>query len=295
MHSTDLVTELFATCEAETERLLASFEAAPSCSGLFDVGAVAEILALGDVVPGAERICKPVCDAAARWLNRGILEDLCFWRVELSYYAALLACLAQGGESYSPDDMTVMKRLSEGRLIGRSEMPVLTQRLTAAYLSRCGSNADFGDLGQRDLARMIDKRVLRGRSDEYDLLVVIMCAQLLHLEPHSFHTRPSLYPQTMLMQAIRSVNVNWLPVLAFVCDHWFSLENGLRDAAAECILQNLPAAGELLPAPQGAVIDSEYIGRAARGLRIRSTIALAFSLCTLGDSYARHHAGLAIA
>ena len=255
---------------------------------------IAEILALGDVVPGVECIRKPVCDAAARWLNQGILEDLCFWRVELSYYAALLAYLAQRGESYSPADMTVMKRLSEGRLIGRSEMPVLTQRLTAAYLSRCGSNADFGDLGQRDLARMIDKRVLRARTDEYDVLVVIMCAQLLNLEPDSFHTRPSLYPQAMLVQAIRSAHVNWVPVLAFLCAHWFSLEGGLRDAAAEFILGNLPARGELLPAPQGAVIDSEYIGRAVRGLRIRSTIALAFSLCTLGDSYAKHHAALAI-
>ena len=294
MHSTRLASNLVATCQAETARLLDGFEAAPTCSGLFDVGAVAEIVALGDAVPGIEGLRGAVCDAAARWLKSGVLEDLCFSRMELSYYTALMAYLARRGGGYEAGDMSVMKSLCEGRLIGRSEMPVLTQRLTAAYLTRCGIDADFGDLGQRDLARMIDKRVLRARSDEYDVLVVIMCAQLLHLEPDSFHSRPASYPQALLVQAIRSANINWLPVLAFVCEHWFSLQDGLRRAALECLLQNLPAPGELLPAPQGAVIDSEYIGRAGRGLRIRSTIALAFSLCTLGDSYVKDRAALAV-
>jgi hypothetical protein len=294
MHSTRLASNLVATCQAETARLLDGFEAAPTCSGLFDVGAVAEIVALGDAVPGIEGLRSAVCDAAARWLKSGVIEDLCYLRVELSYYTALMSYLAQRGSGYKAGDMSVMKRLCEGRLIGRSEMPVLTQRLTAAYLTRCGIDADFGDLGQRDLARMIDKRVLRARSDEYDVLVVIMCAQLLHLEPDSFHSRPASYPHAMLVQAIRSANINWLPVLAFVCEHWFSLQDGLRRAALECLLQNLPAPGELLPAPQGAVIDSEYIGRAGRGLRIRSTIALAFSLCTLGDSYVKDRASLAV-
>ncbi len=293
MQSIDLSSDLLATCQVETTRLLDGFEAAPSRSGLFDVGAVAEIVALGGVVPGIERIRKPVCNAAARWLRSGILEEFYFSRVELAYYTALLAYLAQRGETYSAADMSVIKRLCEGRLIGRSEMPVLTQRLIAAYLTRCGIDADFGDLGERDLARMIDKRVLRGRSDEYDILVVIMCAQLLHLEPQLARTRPSLYPQALLVQAIRSSNVNWLPVLAFLCANWFALEEGLRSAALACMLQNLPARGELLPAPQAAVIDSEYIGRAGRGLRIRSTLALAFSLCTPGDSYVEERAALA--
>jgi len=275
-------------------RLLDAFETAPSRSGLFDVGAVAEMVALGDVVPGIDRVRKPVCNAAARWLRCGILEEFCFSRVELSYYTALLAWLAQSGDGYSAADMSVVKRLCEGRLVGRSEMPVLTQRLTAAYLTRCGIDADFGDLGERDLARMIDKRVLRGRSDEYDILVVIMCAQLLHLEPNLSRSRPSLFPQALLVQAVRSGNSNWLPVLAFLCAHWFALEEGLRSAALAYMLQNLPARGELLPAPQGAAIDSEYIGRAGRGLRIRSTLALAYSLCTPGDCYVEDPAALII-
>jgi hypothetical protein len=294
MHATDLVSDLFATCEAEISRLLDGFEAAPTCTGLFDVGAVAEMVVLGYAVPGIEPLRNIVSGAAARWLRSGVLEDFCFSRVELSCYTAMLACLAQRSDTYSPGDMAVMKRLCEGRLIGRSEMPVLTQRLTAAYLTRCGIDADFGDLGRRDLAGMIDRRVLRARSDEYDLLNVIMCAQLLHLEPHAPHSRPSLFPHALLVQAIRSGNANWAPVLAYLCANWFSLKDGLRSASLRCLLENLPARGELLPAPRGAVIDSEYIGRAGRGLRIRSTLALAFSLCTPGDSYAENRASLAV-
>jgi hypothetical protein len=295
MHSTEFVSDLFATCRAETARLMDGFGEAPTRSGLFDVGAVAEMVVLGDAVPGSERLREVVCDSAAGWLRRGILEEFCFARVELAYYAALLAFLAQRGRTYSTADMAGLKRLCEGRLIGRGEMPVLTQKLTAAYLTGCGIDADFGDLGRRDLARMVDKRVLRPRSDEYDLLVVIMCAQLFRLEPHAPRSRPALYPRALLVQAIRSNNWNWLPVLSFLCADTFSLNDPLHDAAVRIIRLALPAPGELLPAPPGAGIDSEYIGRAGRGLRIRSTIALAYSLCTLGDSYAQDRASLAFA
>src|ERR1700683_2128733 len=80
MHSTRLASNLVATCHTETARLLDSFAAAPTCSGLFDVGAVAEMVALGDAVPGIEGLRSAVCDAAARWLQSGVIEDLCFSR-----------------------------------------------------------------------------------------------------------------------------------------------------------------------------------------------------------------------
>ena len=291
MNLTEYRSDLVVTCQAELGRLLSGFEAAPSSSGLFDIGAVAEIAVLGDGVPEIEPIRQILCDSAARWLRSGVLEDLCFPRVELTYTAALLAYLAQRSRGFSPGDMAVMKRLCEGGLIGRSEVPVLTQRLIAAYLTRCGIETDFGDLGRRDLMKMIDKRVLRVRSDEYDLLVVLMCAQLLRMEEQV--QRPAIYPQVLLVQAIRSGNANWLPVLAFVCAQSFSLDEDIRKAALESILERMPARGELLPAPRGVGIDSEYIGRAERGLRIRSTAALILSLCTLGDLHDEDRACIA--
>jgi hypothetical protein len=82
----------------------------------------------------------------------------------------------------------------------------------------------------------------------------------------------------LLVQAIRSGNVNWLPVLSFVCAHWFALDNRLRSVAFQNMLQTVPPRGELLPAPRFAGVDREYIGHAGQGLRIRSTIALAYCL-----------------
>jgi hypothetical protein len=99
----------------------------------------------------------------------------------------------------------------------------------------------------------------------------------------------------LLVDAIRSANVNWLPVLTFLGTRSFAVDDRLQRAAFQSILQALPAPGELLPAPPGAGIDSEYIGRAGRGLRIRSTIALAYSLCALGDSHAEDRAPVAFA
>jgi hypothetical protein len=294
MQSTELVPDLLWTCRAETAGLVADFEAAPTCSGLFDIGAVAELLVLGDSIPEAEPLRQLVCGGASRWLRTDILEDLCFSRTELTYYVALLAYMAQRSNVNFAADMTMMRRLCEARLIGRSEMPVMTQHLTAAYLARCGVETDFGDLGRRDLVRMIDKRVLRLRSDEYDVLAVLMLAQLLRLDPGLVGRRPTLYPQVLLVQAIRSGNANWLPVLAFVCTRWFSLDHRLRNTALRALLENLPAQGELLPAPKASGIECEYIGKARHGLRIRSTIALVFSLCTPGDSHAEDRASFAI-
>jgi len=294
MQSTELISQLFSTCFAESLRLLEGFEAAPTSASLFDVGAVAEMVVLGEAIPGSELLQQAICDAAARWLRSGILEDLCMLRMEVLSHAALLAYLARRATDYSAADIAVIKRLCTGRLLGRSEMPVLTQQLTAAYFARCGIDSDFGDMGSRDLARIIDKRILRARSDEYDVMAVLLCAQLLQLEGHLICSRPTRYPRALLVQAIRTDNSNWVPVLAYACAHSFSLDEPLRGAALKYLLRNLPQPGELLPPPAGAGIDSEYIVQAGRGLRIRSTLALAFALCTLGDTYVEARASVAI-
>jgi hypothetical protein len=64
-----------------------------------NVGAVAEIVVLGDTVPASEPLRQAICDSAASWLKRGVLEELCFSRTEGAYTAALLAFLAQRGRA----------------------------------------------------------------------------------------------------------------------------------------------------------------------------------------------------
>lgn len=275
--------QLLATSQAELEKLLVNFERDPSRAGFFDIGAVAEVLALSERIQAARSLTATLADAASRWLRSGLLEDAAFARVEFVYHTAVLCYLARHGKDYSGADMLTVKRLFEARLIGRSELPVVTQQVTGAYLSLCGVHADFTQQGQRDLVLMIDKRVLRTRSDEYDIAVLIMCAQLLQFGANPSQSRPLLFPQILLTQAIRSVNLNWLSVLAFLCAKVFGLPYWLRAAAVECILDHLPPKGDLLPWPKSNACDSKYIQRASRGLRLRSTIALALYFNDLGD------------
>jgi hypothetical protein len=290
MHLTEVSNDLLSTCQSELVRLLDDFEAAPSGQGLSEVGAIAEVLTLSEPMHDPAPLTQMMRDAAARWLRSGALEELCFSRVELTNQVAILAFMAQRSADFSRTDMGIMKRLCDGGLVGRSEMPVLNQQLIAAYFSRCGAGNVFGHAGDRDLARLVDKRVLRARSDEYDLEVLLMCAQLLQLGLKDIRNKPCVYPRTLLVHAIRTQNANWVPVLTFLCAHWFRLEENLRNAALKSMLQHMPSRGELLPAPPSTKVDGEDIGRAGRGLRIRSTVALLTSLCTLGVTYVEDRA-----
>src|SRR5207249_3213084 len=140
--------------------------------------------------------------------------------------------------------------------------------------------------GRRNLSKMLDKRILRARSDEHDILTLLMCAQLLHLQPTAGHERPSLYPHVLLLEAMRSANANWFAVLAFLCARFFGIPAPLGNAVRMVLSQHLPSAGQLLPLPAGSGLDSSYVERARRGLQLRSTVALLLSFQLLGDSYA---------
>ena len=272
-------------CHSEFQRLILELDSAPSRTAFFDVGAVAEILVLTNGIPEAEGLTRMLCDAAARWLKSGLLEDLLMARVEFAYHVALLTYLAQSVASVSPSDLEVIRNLSDGRLIARSEIPVLRQHLITAYLWACGIHTDFGKLGRRNLTQIIDRRVLRARSDEFDLLVLLMCAQLLQLDCSRGYQGPRTYPQVLLVQAMRAGNTNWLPILTLLCRRFFGFPGPLCGAAFKSMEESIPAPGQLLPAPPGNQIDSDYIERTERGLRLRSTIALALSLALPGETY----------
>lgn len=293
MFTETISTPILRLCQAEFQHLIEELETAPSRTAFFDVGAVAEVLVLTTGILEAEALTRVLRDAAAKWLKSGLLEDLLMARAEFAYHIALLSYLARSAASWSPSDMEVIGDLSKGRLIARNEIPVLRQHLITAYFSRCGLQADFGQLGRRNLAQLVDRRALRARSDEFDLLVLLMCAQLLQLEHNPEYQGPRTYPQVLLGQAMRAGNTNWLPVLTFLCGRFFGLPEPLRRAAFNILQESIPPEGQLLPAPPANQIDSEYIERTERGLRLRSTIALALSLASLGELYGDKQVGAA--
>jgi hypothetical protein len=275
--------QVLATAEAELDRLLADFHSSPSRTGLSDIGAAAEVLVLGRDFPAAGALTAALADAASCWLRSGLLEDLFFFGDSgLAYHVALLSYLGQqrceqlaAGLRDQNKETRLIERMFDDRLIGQSEMPVLMQQVISTYLTFCGIQADLQEPREWDLATSIDKRVLRARSDEYDLLVLIMAAQLLQLNHGCRQQKHKLFPQVLLVQAMRSCHLNWIPILALLCAVVFDQPPlRLEVSAVECLLVSLPSS-ELLPPPKGIGCDSAHIKRASRGLRLRSTIALA--------------------
>jgi hypothetical protein len=282
-------------CRAELERLIREFDSNPSRSAFYDIGAVAEVLVLSVEIPAAESLLQLVRDASARWLKSGLFEDLLIARAEFAYHIALLCYLAQDARSWNPVDMEVIRDLYNGRMIARSEMPLLRQRLITAYLAQCGLRTCSGQTDTRDLARSIERRVLRARCDEFDLQVLLMCAQLHQLKSNDVGELPRTYPQVLLVQAMRSENRNWAPVLTLLCSRFFDAPQALLHTALQFMQDFLPSPGQLLPPPPIGHLDSEYISRTERGLRLRSTIALALTVDYLGEPYDASQLSAAVA
>jgi hypothetical protein len=275
---------LLRLCQDELQRIIKEMESAPSRTAFFDVGAVGEILVLASNIPEGEILRHLLADAASRWLKTGFLEDLLIARVEFTYHIALLCYLAETSTSWSQSDFEIIASLTDGRLVGRNEMPVVRQLLTDCYFSHGRVQASYGYLGGRSLAQFIDTRGVRARlSDEFDLLELIMCAQLMQIDRIFAQQMPRSYPQAQLVQAIRDRNENWLPVLTFLCWRYFGLPRQLLAAVFSSLREFVPSEGQLLPPPLAGQTDTERIERSERGLRLRSTIALTLLLTSLGE------------
>jgi hypothetical protein len=279
LHELTTMPVLLSTCRAELARIIAEMELAPSRTAFFDLGAAAEIVVLAPAGSDAEPLRRLLAEAGARWLRSGLLEELVVTRVEFAYHVALLSYLARTFAGVTYSELDTIRSLVEGRLIVRSEIPVMRQLLIDAYLSRSGVAVDMTASYRTNLAKVIDKRVLRGRPfDEFDLYTLVMCAQLVQVQSYAAQLLPRIHPLSMLIETVRDRNRNWAPVLAFLCTQFFGLPAMLRSGVAGALRELAPPEGELLPPPQTGVTDSQHVERSERGLRLRSTIALA--LCS---------------
>ena len=267
-------------CHSELARIIGEMEAAPSRTAFLDLGAAAEIVVLAPPGSEAEPLRRLLAEAGARWLRSGLLEELVVTRVEFAYHVALLSYFARATQMVSHAELDTIRALAEGRLIVRSEIPVMRQLLINAYLSRSGVSVDMTSSYRANLAKVIDKRVVRARPfDEFDLHTLVMCAQLVQLGSYGAQPLPSIHPLSMLIETVRDGNRNWAPVLAFLCTQFFGLPEMMRRAVVDALRDFAPQEGELLPPPPTSQTDSEHVERSERGLRLRSTIAHA--LCTL--------------
>lgn len=263
--------------ERELEVILDDFDSAPSRTSLFEVGTVAEVVILGRDLPTGQRLARVIGQAGRRWIERGLFEDVCFSEAQLTHHTMLLLVLS------APVPSEVLQALSDQRMIGRSEWPVLTQLCIGTMLNQAGINLALPEADIEDLTACIDKRCLRAQSGEYDLALLLTAAQLLQddslarLRPSLRAAAPHVLPRVLAVQALRAGNWNWLAVLAFLCRRSFGLPDYL-DQALQHALSDVPTSWDQFDLPKDIREQSEHFSRSVRALRLRSAAALALYL-----------------
>lgn len=260
-------------CLARITDRLAEMDHAPRPEILMDISSVLEVLDVDDSSPLFARARALIAQSAVKWLRNGLLENASFAAGHYLYQCSLLAFVMARENVLREGDIDVLNSLLSNGLIGRSELPLLSLRLMMANFSAAGCSVPHLDLPLGDVRNDVDKRTLRTRTDEYDIAVLLMLGRLVREEKLGDAHRPTLLPQVMLVQAMRSENTNWIPVLALLCARNFPSSRHLQEAANSRMSDLLQHQEGLLPLPNEEALENEYVARAPDGLRIRSTLA----------------------
>jgi hypothetical protein len=266
--------DMKALCAASIDRLLADFESQPDPKGFFDLGAAAEMLVLCGGIPSTKPLRDRLSTAALGWVRREFLDDAMFAKAEYLYHSSLFCYLASQAVGFEPEDLSHPRRILQSGLAGRNELPVITLQLVSTCLAAAGIELGSNGAGTRNLRLVIDRRVLRPRTDEYDVLTLTMVAQIFKLGGLPSEQLPRLFPQALLVQALRQGHTNWIAPLTLLCGAVYGMPDWLREGATSALASSLANASGLVPPPEGRLAENDYVQRAETGLRIRSSIAL---------------------
>jgi hypothetical protein len=258
---------------SELDSTLDRFTGDPTSNAVLDIGAVVEVLQAAPELASFARARSLIAVAAHRWLMSGLLAEMLVMKVALSYPVALLIELATAAPAHRPADLVPLATMVEGGLVGRGELPTLTLQLLSATFSRMGMSAPIVSGRAEDLRRIVDKRVLRTRTDEYDIATLMMAAQLLRARSSPAALLPEVFPRIMLTEALRRGHLNWIAILALLNGHVFPRAPGAMMLGARAQLQAAAGRAEMLPMPNRDVLYSEFLERSDLGLRLRSTLA----------------------
>lgn len=261
--------------QSETEKLItqmiSDWEALPTSETFFDIGTALEVVILDTENKAIAGLRELFASAALRWLRNGTIENAIFTSIENIYHCSLLCHLASLQPDFVPEDAKIISDLLNGGIVTRSELPVLTQYTVAYHFANIAAHQNIDALARRNISNMIDKRVLRARSDEYDVLVLIMLTQI-RKSINPLLGNLGLLNQVLLVQALRSEDLNRVAILLYLGCKMEILPESLKSSASAFLEQHNPS-NDLHPLPTTGDIDHEYTSRASRGLRIRSTIA----------------------
>lgn len=264
---------LVGLCHEHMSRRLAEMDDAPEASILLEAAAVAEILAIAVNRPSLRAMQELMSRVTCRWLQCGLLEHALMSGAQNLYPVSLLIQFATKDPAFRHQDLAVTRALVEAGIVGRTELPILTLALVAALLRYGDVDFNVPVYSLRGAQGTFDKRVMRARTDEYDVSTLLMVAQLAIASEAEAGDLPVVLPQIMLVQAMRAGHANWLAVLSLLHETVFAVSEPVRAAGRAAVGDLVASLDDLVPLPPIAALQNDYVERVPLGLRLRSSIA----------------------
>jgi hypothetical protein len=271
---------LLELCRTTVLTRLNQLEATPAPDAFSDLGFVAEtVLAAGDA-PTLAPVAQPIATSVGAWVRSGLMQRILMANAEYHYHGAVLVHLAVKFQALPAAELAQFSQLVRGKSFGCAELSSLTLLATTAHLAAIGVVAQ-PDRAVGWVKPLIDKRVLRRRVDEHDVLALmqVVCLAQVGLLPDE--AVPDVLPQVMLTQAAWARNVNWMATLALVVSRLGGGRDGLAWELRNLLATASVPVGTLLPLPETRGADNGFVLRAELGIRLRASLAYC---AMLGDS-----------
>lgn len=267
-------TVLLQQCSIKLQAFITEFEQSPLEEAFYNIGAVAEVIVTDIDNQYLDEITRLLSQASYRWLKSGLLDDILFAKMEYGYHGAILCLFASKAPQFNLGDLNTINSLIANGMLLRNESPILTQFTVEQHFISAGINLPPPSLGQRQLSKMINKRLLRSRTDEYDLAILCMLVQTKHHLDSNEVAQCVNFANALLVQAIRNNDQNRVAYLSFIYSRLSILPDWLLMSSLSAF-KNSQLDMSNFPAPVSNQIDSIFIQRAKKGMQLRSAICYA--------------------
>lgn len=247
-------------------------------NSFLDVGTLAEfVICFPD-----DELLKPygrmLSDHALRWLRTGLLENAFVNSSAYEYAIALLLSFATRAEGCRGEDRETLAGLVESGVVGRTELPLTWNAAVRAHFAIAGLDVLSAVPDPGEIADNLDKRVLRSKTDSYDLNALITVAQLASLGLLERRDMPNRFAHVLLVHAMRQEHINWLPLAALLGLDYYRIPLATVRAAKARSQALVGGRTSLLPGPPDSTKVDDRARISGQGVMIRSTLA---HLCLL--------------
>ncbi|GAC1659006.1 MAG: hypothetical protein NVS4B13_02920 [Candidatus Elarobacter sp.] len=272
---------LLGMLDARLAAILGDVERAQGDDALRTVTMIVETMLLAPDTSVLGPLRSRVVDFAAGWARRGVLSDLLFCESKQVYAVAALTYVASNHPDFDPGWIAPMRRLIASGHGFRTELPAVARLASAALFRRAGIPDGRTGNAIRDYGALLSRRLLRPRDDEFDVLTLVLVAQLRALGEIGRDAGVVHYCEGLIATGLRRDDDAWLPVAAFVARMFGRLDPYLECVVHAHVSRRVDAGVLFDEAKPRGVTDDMMLRRSGNAIALRSAIA---ALLFLEDS-----------